>query len=228
VRLPRVQPAPAPAPPDALSARRTERRARLVTAGRELMRERGSTEFTVPEVVARARTSLRAYYENFEKKDDLLLAVFAEAIVEATTGLRRATAAATTPEERLDAYVRQLFRGTFDEHHPETQPMVALHLRFAAEQPSALAEAFAPQMGLLTEIMSDGVDAGTFRRDIAPDALSMLVSQLLVAVVHSLALGRELMARAVAVDDVVAFCRQAVAAAPAAAGKPPRQPGRPR
>jgi AcrR family transcriptional regulator len=207
-----------PVPPrerDAVSVRRAERRARLVVAGRSLMRERGSTEFTVPEIVARARTSLRAYYENFDKKDDLLLAVFAEAILETSAGLERATAAVDDPLARLEAYVRQLFGGTFDDHHPETSAMIALHLRLATEQPVALAEAFAPQMRVLTAIMRDGGEAGVFRRDTPPEVLAMLVSQLLVSVVHSLALGRALMARSASVDDVVQFCRNAVVADPA-------------
>jgi AcrR family transcriptional regulator len=195
-----------------MSARGLERRARLIRAGRTLMRDTGATEFTVPQVVAEARTSLRAFYENFANKEDLLLAVFAEAILETTDGLRDATASVRPPEDRLDHYVRQLFSGTFDAEHPETVPMIALHLRLATEQPAALAEAFAPQLGLLTSILADGAATNVFRRDTPPDVLAMLVSQLLVSVIHSEALTRELAVPAASVEDIVQFCLSAVRA----------------
>jgi AcrR family transcriptional regulator len=195
-----------------MSARRSERRARLIQAGRTLMRDTGATEFTVPQVVAQARTSLRAFYENFANKEDLLLAVFAEAILETTDGLRGATASVLSPEDRLDRYVRQLFSGTFDDEHPETVPMIALHLRFATEQPTALAEALAPQLDLLRSILAEGARTNVFRRDTSPDVLAVLVSQLLVSVIHSEALTRELAVPAASVDDVVQFCRSAVLA----------------
>ena len=195
-----------------LSVRRSERRTRLIQAGRTLMRVTGATEFTVPQVVAEARTSLRAFYENFANKEDLLLAVFAEAVLETTDGLRDATASVRSPEDRLDHYIRQLFNGTFDAEHPETVPMIALHLRLATEQPAALAEAFAPQLDLLTSILADGARRNMFRRDTRPDVLAMLVSQLLVSVVHTEALTRELAVPAVSVDDIVQFCRSAVQA----------------
>jgi AcrR family transcriptional regulator len=174
------------------------------------MRETGSTDFTVPQVVAEARTSLRSYYENFEKKDDLLFAVFSEAILETTEGLRRATALARSPVESLDRYVRQLFDGTFDDEHREAVPLISLHLRFSTEQPAALAEAFAPQLAHLVSILDEGARNGVFRRDIAPETLAILVSQLLVSSVHAKALTRELEVPAVSVDDAVRFCRSAV------------------
>jgi AcrR family transcriptional regulator len=174
------------------------------------MRDTGSTEFTVPQVVARARTSLRAYYENFAKKDDLLLAVFAEAILETTEALRKATGQVQSPEGRLECFVRQLFSGTFDDNHPETVPMIGLHLRLASEQPRALAEVFAPQLDLLTSILAEGARAKVFRRDTSPEVLAMLVSQLLVSVIHCAALTQELALPGATVDDVVRFCRSAV------------------
>ena len=195
-----------------MSARRLERRARLIRSVRTLMRDTGGTEFTVPQVVAEARTSLRAFYENFANKEDLLFAVFAEAILETTDGLRTATPSVLSPEDRLDRYVRQLFSGTLDDEHPETVPMVALHLRFATEQPTALAEAFAPQLDLLTSILAEGARTNRFRRDTPPDVLAVLVSQLLVSVIHSEALTRELAVPPVSVEDVVQFCRSAVLA----------------
>jgi AcrR family transcriptional regulator len=195
-----------------LAARRAERLARLVTAARELMRESGTTEFTLPEVVSRARTSLRAFYEHFEKKDDLLVAVFKAAIMETAAGLEQATAGSDRPEERLELYVRRLFSGTFDEPHPETTAIISLQLRLAIEQPDVLADAFRPQHELLVTILRDGAARGEFRSDTSPGVLALLVSQLVVAAVQTRALAREALDGLVDVDDVVAFCVQAVRA----------------
>jgi AcrR family transcriptional regulator len=204
-------------------SRAADRYDRLVAAGRSLMQDHGSTDFAVPEVARRARTSLRAFYELFANKDELLLAVFDQAIRETAARLRAAIADHDDPVDQLGAYVRTLFAGTFDDDHPEIPAMVGLHLRLAADDPSGLAAVLAPQTELLVEVLQRGVTAGRFRRDIDVGALAVIVSQALIATVHTKALGAHLVGTEVDVEAVWAFCLAGVS--PVDAG-PRRRRGR--
>jgi AcrR family transcriptional regulator len=195
--------------------RAADRYDRLVAAGRSLMQDHGSTDFAVPEVARRARTSLRAFYELFANKDELLLAVFEQAIRETAARLRDGIAAHDDPVDQLGAYVRTLFAGTFDDDHPEIPAMVGLHLRLAAEDPSGLAAVLAPQNELLVDVLRRGVAAGRFRGDIEVGALAVIVSQTLIASVHTKALGAHLVGTEVDVEAVWAFCLAGVSPAPA-------------
>ena len=51
----------------------TTRDARFIKTAVEILRETGRTDFTVQEVVARSKTSLRAFYQHFSSKDELLI-----------------------------------------------------------------------------------------------------------------------------------------------------------
>ena len=212
----------------AAQARRAERLQRLVAAGRALMQETSGTDFSVPEVVTRAHTSLRAFYEHFAHKDDLLVAVFAEALEEAVAAMRTAIGAHTDPVRQLEAYVRQLFGGTFDDHHPETRPLVALHLRLAIEDPVALARVLAPQNDLLVEVLRRGAAGGAFRTDVDAASLALVVSQALIAILHTQALAAQVGAPQVGVDEVWSFCLGGVRAQAAGAPARPQAPARPR
>lgn len=55
--------------------RRTERRSKLLTAGRQIWGESGITEVTVRAVCTAARLTSRYFYEQFESRDALLFAI---------------------------------------------------------------------------------------------------------------------------------------------------------
>ena len=191
--------------------RRADRLDRLVIAGRSLMQERGNTEFSVPDIVRRARTSLRAFYEFFSSKDELLLLVFAQAIAETAAGLHEAIERYADPVDQLQAYVHQLFSGTFADDHPEIPAMIGLHLHLATANPSALAEVLAPQSDILIGILQRGIAEGSFRSDMDVRSMAMMVSQTLIAVVHTQALGTYLLHGPVTVEEVWSYCFGGVA-----------------
>jgi AcrR family transcriptional regulator len=55
--------------------RRDERRARLTAAGRDLFASQGYDRTTIGQVCAAARVSMRAFYEEYDSKQALLIAV---------------------------------------------------------------------------------------------------------------------------------------------------------
>src|SRR4051812_43140526 len=61
---------------------------RFLDAAFELIDEKGTTEFTIQEVIDQSKQSLRGFYQYFDGKDELLLALFEETIREATDDLR--------------------------------------------------------------------------------------------------------------------------------------------
>ena len=73
-----------------LSAARTRAEQRvqgLLDAAFALIDERGTTEFTIQEVVDRSKQSLRGFYQYFEGKDELLFALLEESVRESLEDL---------------------------------------------------------------------------------------------------------------------------------------------
>ena len=68
----------------------------FLNAAREIIAEKGSTEFTVQEVVDRSKQSLRSFYQYFDGKHELLLALFEEEMGEAVAYLASDVAGYTT------------------------------------------------------------------------------------------------------------------------------------
>src|SRR3954466_16066705 len=89
---------------------RAEQRAqRFLDAAFALIDEKGTTEFTIQEVIDRSKQSLRGFYQYFDGKDELLLALFEESIGESIDDLRAAVESASGhPLARLHAFVVRL------------------------------------------------------------------------------------------------------------------------
>src|SRR5262252_3052292 len=89
---------------NAARSRAEERVQRFLDAAFELIDEKGSTEFTIQEVVERSKQSLRGFYEYFDGKDELVLALFEETVREAVADIRAAVDAESEPLARLHAF----------------------------------------------------------------------------------------------------------------------------
>src|SRR6476660_7476327 len=74
---------------------------RFLDAAFELIDEKGTTEFTIQEVIDRSEQSLRGFYQHFDGKDELLLALFEETVAEADLDLQRVIEPLADPLERL-------------------------------------------------------------------------------------------------------------------------------
>ena len=81
---------------------------RYLDAAFTLIDRKGTTEFTIQEVVDESGQSLRSFYDSFAGKNELVLALLEEIVVEAVADLRRAVDAATDPLDRLRACVVRL------------------------------------------------------------------------------------------------------------------------
>ncbi len=69
---------PAGRSPDPVAVEAESRATRFMRSALAIIGETGRTDFTVLEVVERSKTSLRAFYQHFTTKDELLLALIEE------------------------------------------------------------------------------------------------------------------------------------------------------
>ena len=152
-----------------LSAARTraeQRVQRLLDAAFELIDEKGTTEFTIQEVVDRSGQSLRGFYQYFEGKDELLFALLEESIDEALTDLREAAESATGPLAKLRAFTIRLHewcepigakrkRGSHDR-----MPLSEFSMQLALKDPGRLAAVMAPVSRMVIELLEAAIANG--------------------------------------------------------------------
>lgn len=86
---------------DGARARAEQRVQRFLDAATELILENGGLDFTVQDVVERSTQSLRSFYQFFDGKQHLLLAVYEEAIRSAAAELQATSQQIEDPLERL-------------------------------------------------------------------------------------------------------------------------------
>lgn len=143
-----------------------EERNRLLTAAMEVLQRSGWWGFKVESVLRQAGLSTRSFYRHFEKKSDLLLACLESELGGAAVGLRRATAAAKTPSDKVRAYVAATIDMAYREELAKPSSLFASHWReLLPEYPEALQRCNERMMAPLVEAISDGRDRGEFQTD---------------------------------------------------------------
>ena len=156
--------------------RAQDRSDRFVAAAMELMQERGTTDFTVQEVIDRSRMSIRTFYKFFASKDDLLVAVHDTILAtEVVPRLRRRCEAASDPVERVRAYIEGLYDLTAD-RNPASRALSTFRSRLAETRPSDLEQTMRPQIELVVELARGAAEAGRLTSDLAPEAAGLLTA----------------------------------------------------
>jgi AcrR family transcriptional regulator len=170
-------------------ARAQARSDRFVSTTIELMQEQGGTDFTVQDVVDRSHMSIRTFYNFFETKDDLLVAVHQTIVSgEVVPRLRKLCEAKTDPVERIRAYIEGLFELTTPSG-PVSRALTTFSNRLAETRPGDLDRAFQPQIDLVTELVRDASEAGALRSELEPAKAASLLHHTVLAAVHARILG---------------------------------------
>jgi len=152
-----------------LSAARTraeERVQRLLDAAFELIDEKGTTEFTIQEVVDRSKQSLRGFYQYFEGKDELMFALLEESIRESLEDLRAVVAGESSPLDRLRAFTIRLHEwcepvGSRRKRGSHNRlPISEFSLQLTVKDPERLAVVMAPVSRMLIELLDAAAAAG--------------------------------------------------------------------
>ena len=180
---------------------------RFIAVATQLLAETGNLDFTVSDLVERSGLSLRSFYQHFAGKDELMLAVFEEAVRSFVELLRTSVEAEVDPVEQLRVYVTGFYGASDDTANRQASAALSRYLLLMTSSDSAdLARVLAPQIELLSEIIS----RGGFRADIPPSALTVLVTQTLMSAVEMNVLGTELTGQPITTDQLWAFCLSAV------------------
>jgi AcrR family transcriptional regulator len=141
----------------------------FVDAAWQLIDERGTTEFTIQDVVARSGQSVRSFYQSFEGKDELLLALFEDSIREQAGDLQAVVDQETEPLARLRAYTTRLYdwsqpgetNDRLGSH--EHRPIAEFAVQLANMDPTHVEAAMEPIARLLLDLLDDAVAAGVIR-----------------------------------------------------------------
>jgi AcrR family transcriptional regulator len=191
--------------------RAAQRVQRFLDAAQAIIIEKGSTDFTVQEVVDRSRQSLRSFYLQFDGKHELLLALFEDALSRSADQIRAAVASQKDPLERLKVAVTLLFESSRPDPTAKRPLFTDFAPRLLVSHPSEVNMAHAPLLALLTELMEAAAEAGKLRKGINPKRMAAMTMQTVMFVSqHS---GDEAgSGHPITADEVWDFCSHGFAA----------------
>jgi AcrR family transcriptional regulator len=190
----------------AAKLRAKQRVERFLDAAQAIITEKGTTDFTVQEVVDRSRQSLRSFYQHFDGKRELLLALFEDALNRAADQIRAAASGQSDPLEALKVAVQLLFELS----RPDPTAQRPLFTDFAPQllisHPAEVKVAHAPLLALLTEMMSEAQAAGKLRAKANPRRLAALTMQTVMFTAQSSGASDEETLHPITADEVWEFC----------------------
>lgn len=187
------------------------RASRFMRSALAILGETGRTDFTVLEVVERSKTSLRAFYQHFATKDELLLALVAKIMAEATAHWR-------TEVEPLDSAeaLRVLIARISAPAESSTQDSINRGLTYYNDhlletRPKEFAKVLAPLHELVGDILRRGVADRTFRADLDVDTDATILMQILLGALRLRDLGAELNGIPIDSGHLYRFCLRGLA-----------------
>ena len=143
--------------------RAAKRAQQFLTSAREIIAEKNSIEFTVQEVVDRSKQSLRSFYQYFDGKHELLLALFEDEMSGAVQRIR-AFSDDGDPLDRLEQTVLYLYDLCAPASVPKQQPLfIEFAQRLLVTHPDDVANSYAPLFEYMVSIVEDAAAADLLR-----------------------------------------------------------------
>jgi AcrR family transcriptional regulator len=169
----------------AAKLRAEQRVERFLDAAQAIITKKGTTDFTVQEVVDKSGQSLRSFYQHFDGKHELLLALFEDALKRASDQIRAAASVQVEPLDRLKVAAQLLFELS----RPDPTAQRPLFTDFAPQllvsHPAETTVAHAPLLNLFTELMTEAEAAGKLRPGASPHRVAALTMQTVMFVAQS-------------------------------------------
>jgi len=199
----------------------TTRDARFIKTAVEILGETGRTDFTVQEVVARSKTSLRAFYQHFSSKDELLIALLERTMAQATQAWRAETSGLDST-----AAIKLIIDRISAEPESSTQDSLnrAMNLynqHLAETRPHDYARVLSPLHELIREVVLRGITEGVFRANLDVGPAAAIVTQTILGALRLHWLGAELTGAPIDAAHLYDFCVRALGTDD---GVPPVQP----
>lgn len=191
--------------------RAEQRVQRFLDAAQAIITEKGTTDFTVQEVVDRSKQSLRSFYLQFDGKHELLLALFEDALSRTADQIRAAAAGKDDALDRLQLAVELLFESC----RPDPTAQRPLFTDFAPQllvsHPTQVKVAHTPLLTLFTELMVDADKAGLLRADVDPRRMAAMVMQTVMFTAQSNGGIDDETSYPISAEEVWEFCAQGFA-----------------
>jgi uncharacterized protein (TIGR00369 family) len=183
---------------------------RFIKTAVAILGETGRTDFTVQEVVARSKTSLRAFYQHFSSKDELLLALFDRTIAQSVRSWRAEIAGLDST-----AALKLLIDRVSEQPESTTQDSLnralGLYNQYLAEtRPREYARVLSPMHQLIRDIIGQGITEGVFNPGLDVGPAAAIVMQTIVGAQRLHWLGTELNGTPIDTGQLYDFCSRAL------------------
>ncbi|MBF6145832.1 MULTISPECIES: TetR/AcrR family transcriptional regulator [Nocardia] len=186
--------------------RAEQRVQRFLDAAQAIITEKGTTDFTVQEVVDRSKQSLRSFYLQFDGKHELLLALFEDALSRTSDQLRAAADGQDDPIDQLRVTIELLFELS----RPDPTAQRPLFTDFAPQllvsHPAQVKVAHAPLLSLITELMEKAQAQGRLRKDLNARRTAAMVMQTVMFTAQSTGGTDEETTHPITAEEVWNFC----------------------
>ena len=178
---------------------------RFLQAALQLLSE-GQSDFSVRELVEVSQMSLRSFYESFDGKDDLFLAIYEEATFTGLTRQLKAVAAAGEhPLERLRAFMSAEWIVAEKASQKLQRALAIYHQRLAETRPAELAAVLEPQHRALTQLLTACRAAGMTGPELEDSTNASILIHLMMATLQAQVLDFRLGGNAINGQQVWAF-----------------------
>ncbi|WP_280264708.1 TetR/AcrR family transcriptional regulator [Nocardia wallacei] len=192
--------------------RAEQRVQRFLDAAQAIITEKGTTDFTVQEVVDRSRQSLRSFYMQFDGKHELLLALFEDALSRTADQLRATADGQHGPLDKLRVAVELLFELC----RPDPAARRPLFTDFAPQllmsHPRHVKIAHVPLLTLFTELMDLAKETGELRPEINSRRSAAMLMQTVMFIAQSAGAAGEESAHPITAAETWEFCAHGFAA----------------
>src|SRR5271163_2189826 len=183
---------------------------RFIKTAVEILGETGRTDFTVQEVVARSKTSLRAFYQHFSGKDELLLALFDRTIAQSVQ-IWRAETTGLDSTAALKFLIDRISQQPESSTQDSLNRALSLYNQHLAEtRPREYARVLSPLHQLMRDIVGQGITEGVFNPGLDVGATAAIIMQTMVGAQRLRWLGSELNGTPIDAGQLYDFCSRAL------------------
>lgn len=177
----------------------------FLDATRAIIEEKHSIEFTVHEVVERSGLSLRSFYQYFDGKHELLLALFEEEMSRAVDKVKAATVDGD-PLDRLERAVTFIYDLCTPDRASEQPLFYEFAQRLLVNHPDDVTRAYAPLFEHIVAMTDDAAGAGLLREG-SPRRMAAIVLQAATTTAGRTGATRQ----PITSEEMWSFCLHAIA-----------------
>jgi AcrR family transcriptional regulator len=185
--------------------RSIDRGSSLIRAAATLLERSDGDGFTVQDVADEAGQSLRTLYQYFESKDDLLLAVFEEAMRTYARMIRNAIVDLDDPLERLGGAIVASVRMPEFSGTGVDRGLARLRLKLSEVEPELVARSQEPVTTLMRDLVAAAAESGQVSTA-DPDGATYMILALKSAFITGHIVGNDSLVGLPSVPTLVSFC----------------------